>query len=115
MPYRSFKLITMGGKPVMSKHIAVNRSKHIGSTRHLGPMRAAQKLFDAQCRKLEVGGKAAFVFQIQETTRGKAARVFTYAGERSELASPREVKRQREVSVYTITYRYKTTIKSVKK
>ena len=97
--YRSFKLVSVISKSAgggegddVKAHTAVNRSKkEMSNSSHLGPLRAAQKIFDAWCRENEHTEIADTKFIIQETTRGKHSRLYTYFGRREKLDEPRKV------------------------
>ena len=119
--YRSFKLISVehnktkssGGKlkEVDKNHTAVNRSKKTTSNAsHLGPLRGAQKIFDAWCRENEYSQILDTKFIIQETTRGKYSRLYCYIGKREKLEKPREV--FIAGSTKPIKYMYRSRVRS---
>ena len=109
-PYRSFKLtyIAQDGKLMLRhEHTAVNRGRSAKTkASHLGPLRASQKIFDAWCREQSLDEIADVRFCIQEITRGKNNRSYTYEGHRTKLDSPKEITIQGNV----ITYRYRTHV-----
>ena len=95
-PYRSFRLVIVKDKRWAAdgaiQHAATNKSKKEGvHTSHLGPLRAAQKIFDAWCRHNSVQVIKPTQFTIQETTRAKASKLFVYEGFREKLETPREI------------------------
>ena len=120
--YRSFKLISVehkknkssGGeklKVVDKNHTAVNRSKKTTSNAsHLGPLRGAQKIFDAWCRENQYSEILDTKFIIQETTRGKYSRLYCYIGKREKLDTPREV--FIAGSTKPIKYMYRSRVRS---
>ena len=95
-PYRSFRLVKIFDKKWSEsdslKHAATNKSRADSvSTSHLGPLRAGQKIFDAWCRSSNILVIKPTRFSIQETTRGKKSKIFTYTGFREKLDEPREI------------------------
>tara|TARA_Y200000002_G_scaffold361216_1_gene347116 strand:- start:374 stop:892 length:519 start_codon:yes stop_codon:yes gene_type:complete len=119
--YRSFKLLSVehkkGGKIENQlqnsdkSHTAVNRSKKTTSNAsHLGPLRGAQKIFDAWCRENEYSEISDTKFVIQETTRGKYSRLYCYIGKREKLDKPREV--MIKGSTKPIKYMYRSRVRS---
>ena len=113
-PYRSFKLITVNGEPCADSHCAVNKSKKAQSTTsHLGPLRGAQKIFDAWCRenKHDVIGDTNFC--IQETTRGKVTKIYQYVGRREKLDTPRKVIIA-GMEGRPVVYAYRSRVRSLK-
>ena len=78
--YRSYRLIEVSHTiwtDKSTRHCAVNKKKNIKSKcTHLGPHRAAQKIFDAWCRTNKINNIENTRFVIQETTRGKKQKIF---------------------------------------
>ena len=81
-------------------------------TSHLGPLRAAQKIFDAWCRHNNVQVIKPTQFTIQETTRAKAGKLIVYEGFREKLETPREivVTNKATNTQHTIQYAYRSKI-----
>ena len=119
--YRSFKLVKIDQKIWSDKsvrHCAVNKNKKKDSkSTHLGPHRAAQKIFDSWCRTNKLNVVELTRFIIQETTRGKKNKMFVYDGKRNKLESPRlvTVHNKKTNQNYTISYEYQSKVKSCKK
>lgn len=119
--YRSYRLIEVKHTQWNEKsirHCAVNKKKNKESkSMHLGPHRAAQKIFDAWCRSHQLSDVQATRFIIQETTRGKKNKLFVYDGMRLKLATPRviTVHNKKSNQNYTITYEYQSKVKACKK
>jgi hypothetical protein len=116
-PYRSFRLVLVKDKRWAAEgaiqHAATNKSKKEGvHTSHLGPLRAAQKIFDAWCRHNSVQVIKPTQFTIQETTRAKASKLFVYEGFREKLETPREivVTNKATNTQHTIQYAYRSKI-----
>lgn len=116
-PYRSFRLVGVKDKRWKAnnalQHSATNKSKKEGvHTSHLGPLRAAQKIFDAWCRHNEIRVIKPTQFTIQETTRAKAGKQFIYEGFREKLDTPREVivTNKSTNKQHTIKYAYRSKI-----
>lgn len=116
-PYRSFRLVLVKDKRWDAEgaiqHAATNKSKKEGvHTSHLGPLRAAQKIFDAWCRHNNVQVIKPTQFTIQETTRAKASKLFVYEGFREKLETPREivVTNKATNTQHTIQYAYRSKI-----
>lgn len=116
-PYRSFRLVGVKDKRWKAdnalQHSATNKSKKEGvHTSHLGPLRAAQKIFDAWCRHNEIQVIKPTQFTIQETTRAKAGKQFVYVGFREKLDTPREVVVTNKATnkQHTIKYAYRSKI-----
>ena len=116
-PYRSFRLVLVKDKRWTAEgaiqHAATNKSKKEGvHTSHLGPLRAAQKIFDAWCRHNGVQVIKPTQFTIQETTRAKAGKLFVYEGFREKLETPREIVVTNKVTnkQHTIKYAYRSKI-----
>ena len=116
-PYRSFRLVLVKDKRWDAEgaiqHAATNKSKKEGvHTSHLGPLRAAQKIFDAWCRHNSVQVIKPTQFTIQETTRAKASKLFVYEGFREKLETPREivVTNKATNTQHTIQYAYRSKI-----
>lgn len=116
-PYRSFRLVIVKDKRWAAEgaiqHAATNKSKKEGvHTSHLGPLRAAQKIFDAWCRHNSVQVIKPTQFTIQETTRAKASKLFVYEGFREKLETPREiiVTNKATNTQHTIQYAYRSKI-----
>lgn len=116
-PYRSFRLVGVKDKRWKAEnalqHSATNKSKKEGvHTSHLGPLRAAQKIFDAWCRHNEIQVIKPTQFTIQETTRAKAGKQFVYEGFREKLDTPREVivTNKSTNKQHTIKYAYRSKI-----
>lgn len=116
-PYRSFRLVFVKDKRWAAEgaiqHAATNKSKKEGvHTSHLGPLRAAQKIFDAWCRHNSVQVIKPTQFTIQETTRAKASKLFVYEGFREKLETPREivVTNKATNTQHTIQYAYRSKI-----
>ena len=116
-PYRSFRLVLVKDKRWTAEgaiqHAATNKSKKEGvHTSHLGPLRAAQKIFDAWCRHNGVQVIKPTQFTIQETTRAKAGKLFVYEGFREKLDTPREIVVTNKVTnkQHTIKYAYRSKI-----
>ena len=116
-PYRSFRLVLVKDKRWAAEgaiqHAATNKSKKEGvHTSHLGPLRAAQKIFDAWCRHNGVQVIKPTQFTIQETTRAKASKLFVYEGFREKLETPREivVTNKATNTQHTIQYAYRSKI-----
>ena len=116
-PYRSFRLVLVKDKRWAAEgaiqHAATNKSKKEGvHTSHLGPLRAAQKIFDAWCRHNSVQVIKPTQFTIQETTRAKAGKLFVYEGFREKLETPREivVTNKATNTQHTIQYAYRSKI-----
>ena len=116
-PYRSFRLVLVKDKRWAAEgaiqHAATNKSKKEGvHTSHLGPLRAAQKIFDAWCRHNSVQVIKPTQFTIQETTRAKAGKLFVYEGFREKLDTPREivVTNKATNTQHTIQYAYRSKI-----
>lgn len=116
-PYRSFRLVIVKDKRWAAdgaiQHAATNKSKKEGvHTSHLGPLRAAQKIFDAWCRHNSVQVIKPTQFTIQETTRAKASKLFVYEGFREKLETPREivVTNKATNTQHTIQYAYRSKI-----
>ncbi len=119
--YRSFKLVKIDHALWTDKsvrHCAVNKKKKKDSkSTHLGPHRAAQKIFDAWCRINKLNNINTTRFIIQETTRGKKQKMFVYDGKRNKLDSPRlvTVHNKKTDKKYTISYEYQSKVKACKK
>ena len=121
--YRSFRLISVNHQKwtennSIKKHCAVNKKRKANSKyTHLGPHRAAQKLFDSWCRTNNIQSIDKTRFVIQETTRGKKHKTFVYDGERIHLTVPRIVKvlNKKNNKTYTIEYAYQSKVKAYKK
>ena len=118
-PYRSFRLVKIYDKKWSEndslKHAATNKSRADSvSTSHLGPLRAGQKIFDAWCRSNNILVIKPTRFSIQETTRGKKSKVFTYNGFREKLDEPREivVTNKAKNTKHTIQYCYRSKVKA---
>lgn len=118
-PYRSFRLVDVADERWKSDgaipHAATNKSKKEGvHTSHLGPLRAAQKIFDAWCRHNTIQIVAPTCFTIQETTRGKSAKAFVYEGFREKLDTPREivVTNKANNTKHTIKYAFRSKIRA---
>ena len=113
-PYRSFKLVSIVEQACCKSHTAVNRSKKPQSNpSHLGPLRAAQKIFDAWCREKKYTVIGNTVFCIQETTRGKSPKMYHYVGRREKLDTPRMVNIV-GMKGNPITYAYRSRVRSLK-
>jgi len=119
--YRSYRLIEVQHPSWNDKsirHCAVNKKKNAASkSTHLGPHRAAQKIFDAWCRSHSLNNVENTRFVIQETTRGKKNKLFVYDGKRLKLDTPRvvTVHNKKSNKDYTITYEYQSKVKACKK
>lgn len=119
--YRSYRLIEVQHPQWTDKsirHCAVNKKKNVNSkSTHLGPHRAAQKIFDAWCRSHKFNSVSTTRFIIQETTRGKKNKLFVYDGKRLKLETPRviTVHNKKSNKNYTITYEYQSKVKACKK
>ena len=119
--YRSYRLIEVEHKNWTDKsirHCAVNKKKNAESkSTHLGPHRAAQKIFDAWCRTNKINHVDNTRFIIQETTRGKKNKLFVYDGKRVKLNIPRivTVHNKKSNTDNTITYEYQSKVKAYKK
>lgn len=119
--YRSYRLIEVQHakwKDNSTRHCAVNKKKNAESkSTHLGPHRAAQKIFDAWCRSNKLNNVNDTRFVIQETTRGKKNKLFVYNGKRLKLNTPRvvTVHNKKSEKDYTITYEYQSKVKACKK
>lgn len=119
--YRSYRLVevqhtTWNDKSI--RHCAVNKKKNAGSkSTHLGPHRAAQKIFDAWSRTNKLNNVGNTRFIIQETTRGKKNKLFVYDGQRIKLDTPRivTVHNKKSGKDYTITYEFQSKVKACKK
>lgn len=119
--YRSYRLIEVQHtewNDKSTRHCAVNKKKNAESkSTHLGPHRAAQKIFDAWCRSNKLNNVDDTRFVIQETTRGKKNKLFVYNGKRLKLDTPRvvTVHNKKSKKDYTITYEYQSKVKACKK
>lgn len=119
--YRSYRLIEVKHAQWTDKsirHCAVNKKKNVNSkSTHLGPHRAAQKIFDAWCRSHALNDVSETRFIIQETTRGKKNKLFVYDGRRLKLDTPRvvTVHNKKSNKDYTITYEHQSKVKACKK
>ena len=119
--YRSFKLVTIDHtlwNDTSVRHCAVNKKKKKESkSTHLGPHRAAQKIFDSWCRTNKLNTVEPIRFVIQETTRGKKHKMCVYDGKRNKLDSPRlvTVHNKKTNQNYTISYEYQSNVKACKK
>lgn len=119
--YRSYRLVEVQHNSWNDKsirHCAVNKKKNTDSkSTHLGPHRAAQKIFDAWCRTNKLNNVGSTRFIIQETTRGKKNKLFVYDGQRVKLDAPRvvTVHNKKSDKDYTITYEFQSKVKACKK
>ena len=121
-PYRSFRLVNVKDKRWNIQgsilHSATNKSKNTGKhTCHLGPLRAAQKIFDAWCRHNNIKVIKTTQFTIQETTRAKSGKFFVYEGFREKLDTPREIIVTNKVTKtqHTIQYAHRSKIYAFRK
>jgi hypothetical protein len=119
--YRSFRLVHIASSlwtETSTRHCAVNKKKNPDSLSvHLGPHRAAQKIFDAWCRVNHLNDVPATRLVIEETTRGKKGKRFVYDGTRLTLHSPRlvTVQNKKTHANYTITYAHQSKVRACKK
>ena len=120
-PYRSFRLVSVNHKQWTAdgvQHTALNKSKTVTqNTTHLGPLRAAQKIFDSWCRHNHLVIIAPTAFVIQETTRGKQGKVYSYTGFREKLDQPRlvTVTNKATKTTHTVKYAYRSKVKALRK
>ena len=120
-PYRSYRLVTVNHTSWAAggvQHTALNKSKtDTQNTTHLGPLRAAQKIFDSWCRhqKLVISKPTPFV--IQETTRGKQGKLYSYTGFREKLDQPRlvSVTNKKTNETNTVAYAHRSKVKALRK
>lgn len=71
------------------------------------PATAARKAFSLYCRDFKPNSACRKYFEIRETTRGSAKKVFCYVGSRKLLSKPLHIVRDGE----PIEIRYKVTVK----
>lgn len=120
-PYRSFRLVSVNHTDWTAEgvqHTALNKSKTVTqNTTHLGPLRAAQKIFDSWCRHNQLVIIAPTAFVIQETTRGKQGKVYSYTGFREKLDQPRlvTVTNKATNTTHTVKYAYRSKVKALRK
>ena len=99
-----------------STRALLNEKTSTQNTTHLGPLRAAQKIFDSWCRHNAFVTLAPTAFVIQETTRGKQSKVFSYTGYREKLETPRmvNVTNKQTNKTHTIQYAYRSKVKALR-
>jgi hypothetical protein len=100
------------------QHTALNKSKtDTQNTTHLGPLRAAQKIFDSWCRHQKLVINTPTPFVIQETTRGKQGKLYSYTGFREKLDQPRlvSVTNKKTNETNTVAYAHRSKVKALRK
>lgn len=120
-PYRSYRLVTVNHSSWAAggvQHTALNKSKtDTQNTTHLGPLRAAQKIFDSWCRHQKLVISTPTPFVIQETTRGKQGKLYSYTGFREKLETPRlvSVTNKKTNETNTVAYAHRSKVKALRK